>query len=156
LPHEVEWEMAARGTDERCYAFPEILDDIGRNALRAAGPRSVGNNPHDKSPFGVLDMTGNVGELTMTVYDPLLLHKLHQRQKEGAFKGWDPRDPFMIEGLLAPLPSDPRKSCTVAVRGGAWAEREVFCQVSVRRQQEYSTPDLKVGFRLLLVRKDPL
>jgi iron(II)-dependent oxidoreductase len=68
LPHEWEWQYAAQGTDGRSYPwgnewkadavpFPER----GRN-LR--GPDEVGAHPLGASPFGVMDMVGNVWQWT--------------------------------------------------------------------------------------------
>ncbi|HZQ51294.1 MAG TPA: SUMF1/EgtB/PvdO family nonheme iron enzyme [Bryobacteraceae bacterium] len=68
LPHEWEWQFAAQGTDGRLYpwgnewrssAIPE--PDQGRT-LR--GPDDVDAHPAGASPFGVLDMVGNVWQWT--------------------------------------------------------------------------------------------
>ncbi|HEX4807658.1 MAG TPA: SUMF1/EgtB/PvdO family nonheme iron enzyme [Bryobacteraceae bacterium] len=68
LPHEWEWQFAAQGTDRRIYPWgnewkPSAvpLPDRGRN-LR--GPDDVNAHPAGASPFGVMDMVGNVWQWT--------------------------------------------------------------------------------------------
>jgi len=66
LPSEVEWEAAARGGDDRLWPWGDELPDRSR-ALFAAGigePGPVGSHSAGASPFGALDMAGNVLEWT--------------------------------------------------------------------------------------------
>ncbi len=68
LPHEWEWQYASQGTDGRIYPWGNPWDpgvvpapDYGR-AMR--GPDDVDAHPTGASPFGVMDMVGNVWQWT--------------------------------------------------------------------------------------------
>ena len=87
LPHEWEWQYAAQGNDARRFPWGDCdwhvpsasgnplgcpaqdqstralapLPDIGRTMLAAA---DVDSHPAGKSPFGVMDMVGNVWQWT--------------------------------------------------------------------------------------------
>jgi len=68
LPHEWEWQFAAQGTDSRLYPWGSEWQaravpapDKGRT-LR--GPDAVDAHPAGASPFGVMDLVGNVWQWT--------------------------------------------------------------------------------------------
>ena len=68
LPHEWEWQYAAQGTDGRLYPWGNEWDpaavpklDEGRNL---PPPSDVDAHPKGASPFGVMDMVGNVWQWT--------------------------------------------------------------------------------------------
>jgi hypothetical protein len=68
LPHEWEWQYAAQGLDQRMYPWgndwrPEFVPPPEKGRSRRA-PDEVGLFPEAASPFGVLDLVGQVWQWT--------------------------------------------------------------------------------------------
>jgi formylglycine-generating enzyme required for sulfatase activity len=68
LPTEIEWQYAAQGTDGRKFPWGNEFDSTKCNSS-LGHTTTVDAFPQGKSPFGVVDLVGNVWQLTNDVYD---------------------------------------------------------------------------------------
>jgi iron(II)-dependent oxidoreductase len=73
LPHEWEWQYAAQGTDGQLYPWGNDWDDsavpLPDKSRTMRGPDPVDAHPKGASPFGVMDMVGNVWQWTEEFVD---------------------------------------------------------------------------------------
>lgn len=129
LPSEAQWEKAGRGTDGRIFPWGNQKPDtqLANFFPNIKNTTPVGTYPSGASPYGVMDLSGNVWEWVDDWY---------RADTYSAGPSRNPRGPIKGEEKI--------------IRGGSWMNVDYLLRLAIRGRCHPFSSDFHIGFRCSL------
>jgi len=142
LPSEAEWEKAARGTNGVIYPWGDKFDPDQLNSSESeiGSLSAVGIFPVGASPYGVLDLSGNVWEWTRSVI------RLRKEKGDEVIKEYN--YPYVANDGREDLKANSNSSRVL--RGGSFGRESSLARCASRRWHYPDFRSWNSGFRVVV------